>query len=194
MKKIHDLSSSEAINQIETLYKTKKSGTLFLMTEKNIMVQIMLTEGNIVAVHYLTQRGIDALELIFETATFVLCDFRARDKSAMDPNVDPQLPSMSNIFDAIKKAQKRVVNSDGTQVKSHSNGSAINLTEVTEIIVKELTLHLGPIAAMLCEEHLEHAHDLHYVMSSLDNIAGEIENAAKETEFKRLVTEKIQAL
>jgi hypothetical protein len=190
MVQIKNITSNEVVEQIEKLCESKKSGTIYLSNEKNIIAQLKLTEGDIVAVLFLSKRSVEALELIFASERFRSFKFVERDEKAIRPELDANLPPMVEILEFIRTTGSSVAK----VVTTRHNGKIIDLNQVIEIIVIELTLHLGPMAAMLCEEYFDKAKDLADVMGSLDKVASEIDNADNEIEFKRLVTEKIQKI
>ncbi len=196
MEKIRNLNSDSAVNKIEQLCIAQHSGTIFMVTEKKVMSQILLTEGEIIAIQYLSMRGMEALSLIFKTTCFPMFYFAKRDQSDIKPKVDNSLPSLNNILGMLNKAKQGVEYNGvgGEKISDKVEANNVDITKVMEIIITELTMHLGPVAPMVCEEYFEDAKSLSDIMGSLDKISSEIDNAAKANEFKRLVTEKIKRI
>ncbi len=196
MEKIRNLNSDSAVNKIEQLCIAQHSGTIFMVTEKKVMSQILLTEGEIIAIQYLSMRGMEALSLIFKTVCFPMFYFAKRDQSDIKPKVDNSLPSLNNILEMLNKAKQGVEHNGvgGEKISDKVEANNVDITKVMEIIITELTMHLGPVAPMVCEEYFEDANNLSDIMGSLDKISSEIDNVAKANEFKRLVTEKIKRL
>ncbi|MCH9638938.1 MAG: hypothetical protein K0U40_05540 [Betaproteobacteria bacterium] len=189
MKKFNNLTSDEVVNEIENLCLTQSSGTIYLTNEKGVMAQILLMEGNIVDIRYQSMRGIEALELIFKSIRFGFLKFAEQNQSVIKSMVDTSLPPTDHILEKLNKYSKNVA-----KVRVFKEISNDKLARASEIVIAELTVYLGPMAAMVCDEYLENAKDLMSVMGSLDRIANEIGDSAKEIEFKRLVTENIQKL
>ncbi len=203
------LTSDQVANELKQLCEAKCSGIVFMMAEKNIMLQIVLTEGDIVSVVYQTKRGTEALELIqsFEFIHFTLFNFIPRNASANKPKVDLNLPPRSDILESIRQTGQSISQTEGmtfinievpagigksTQRAYSENVITHNLTKVIEIVVNELTFYLGPIAPMVCDEHLNNAIELSDVLDSLDKIASAIDDDASEVKFKQQVIKKLQ--
>lgn len=206
MKQLHNLTAYDVAQQIEKLYVSKESGTIYLMTDKNIMVQILITDGEIVSIHHLSHRGVEALTLIFESEKFALFDFSARKGGGGVVMMDTGLPPMAQMLTMIKKPrvhvklrQPDIVKPSKTKGKMRQAG-AITINEAAEVIVQEskkmviteFTRYIGPMAAIVCEGYFEEVQKLSDLIRILDKIASEIGDEGQEKEFKRIVTEKIQ--
>ncbi len=189
MKQFNNLTSDEVANEIENLCLTQSSGTIYLTNEKGVMAQILLTEGHIVDIRYPAKSGMEALEVIFQSIRFGFFKFAEQDQSVIKPKVDTSLPATEKIFDNLKRFSTSAAKNSVLKAISKDK-----MVQASEIVVSELTLYLGPMAAIVCDEYFENAQDLTSVMGSLDNIASQIGDSAKEIEFKSLVTENIQKL
>jgi hypothetical protein len=175
----------------------QNSGTIFMVTDKNIMSQILLMDGKIIDIQYLSTRGMEALSLIFRTVKFAMFYFVKRDTTAIKPKVDNSLPSLVHILEIMNTAVQGIDSNNEEDGKiGNDKGELINvdIAKIIKTITTELTMHLGPIAPMVCEEYFEDVKNLSEIMISLDKVASEIGNTAKEIEFKQIVTEKIKRM
>ena len=119
--------ATEIISRIEQLCRERCSGIVFIVTGKNIIAQLKLTEGDIVDIRYLAKRGMQALTFIFESAHFKQITFKEKSGFAMKARVDTQLPSQTQLWKFIKNVFPKFNEYD--QILNEDN---LNIEEITQ--------------------------------------------------------------
>lgn len=190
MKKIHNPSSDEVVTQIEQLCNTQSYGSIFMLTAKKEMVQIILTEGKIIAAHCQTKHGMDALKLAFKSVNFILFYFIKRNELSDKSKADTDLPPTDQIIETFKKIGLNVDSVDN-KILDHE---IIDIDQITKITASQLAIHLGPMAAMVCEEYFQDIKNLPDVIEAIDKISDEIDNPTDRAEFKSSISKQIQLI
>lgn len=193
MRKTSDIQVLEAASQIVHLCETQRTGTIFIMTHKGRIAQIKLTKGDIVDIRFGTAQGIKALEGILVTRHFKQFSFRARAASAMKFKVDTQLPAQSRLLEIFKGVSGDV----GVDLGRGNNRGSVQSADITQaigIVIAELTLYLGPIAALICDGKFDGAKSVTDILSVSDEVASEIASMVDRAKFKRVVQGELSKL
>lgn len=138
------------------------------------MAQIVLLDGNIVALSCLHQRGKEALLLIRQINPNWFQFIKGSSVT-----IDPDLPSTADILNSL---------SSSTASTSVSLGSTINTPQTDAVLKETLAEYMGPVAPMICNKILRQAHNLD---SAIDLLAQEIPDRQQALDFKKQVRQKL---
>ena len=205
MKTKTNVKVAEAINYIEQLCESQNTGTIFMMTKKGVIAQMKLAEGDIADIHYLTERGMTALAHIFESTYFTKITFLKKGKSPLKRKIDSELPAQNIIWEYIRNIGGGSRPKNGVTIKEEQRveeegveeanpDKKINLTKVINNVSPELTIHLGPMAPILCKRYFKNAKNQAELMGALDRVANEIGDVVERAKFKQRMQKKIQHL
>ncbi|MGB1253935.1 MAG: hypothetical protein ACPG8W_25220 [Candidatus Promineifilaceae bacterium] len=189
MEQLINLNVTEVITHIETLCQARKSGTVFLLTEKNKFAQVIILSGAIINARYLRQRGMSALETIFQSNRFNQFSYREKTASAIGSQQDSQFPTQSKVLTFIKETAEAKISKGGPQ---RNVSKSISPARISRLVAPELAVYLGPIATIICDGYLENAKTPAGVMRAIDSIASEIDNLTDATTFSRMAKAKIK--
>ncbi len=200
MDQIKNATIADAIAHIEQLCRTRRSGTLFLASSKNMMGQMILMDGDVINIRYLRERGLDALKRIFETDYFKELSFLEKERAAIRSQVDSSLPSRSELFGVLRRLTNthaspppaREIPSRVAQSQQRSSAREANTAQLIEIVSAELAIYIGPMAPIICRQQLKGVANSADILKSLDKIASVIDDSTKANAFKHNVRAKIQ--
>ena len=221
-----DLRSREQlIAELRSLCAARRSGTLFIITIENHPGQIVLRDGDVVALSYRLTRGPDALAPL---TLFSAARYRFQQESAQA--ADPRLPPTAEILARLGAASGAVAPpysasaSDSRSAPDRTpvagTGPAAEATPVADartpadtrkdadpgpgldaeavgrvrpLIERELAEFLGPMAPVICDEHLAGLRGLGSpeIAELVAGIAREIGDPAKEARFTERVLSQI---
>ena len=157
-------------------------GTLFITTADNKSATISLLGGEIVGVSFRVLRGRDALLLIKGIG---LSRYAFHDGKV--PDTDPDLPPTHEIlalFGARAEAPKPAARPEaGPEAR-----------KIQLILETELVEYLGPMARIVCREHVEKASSLADAASLgrlVDDLAREISDRKQAEAFKQAAWKKL---
>lgn len=181
----------EIVSELERLCREKRTGVLFLATKANRSAQIMLDEGEIVFLYFFNKRGREALQLMAEISAG---RFRFQEGSIIAKRMD--LPSTADILRFLAGQEVDDKQQTGTGGKSagsqkgiRASGGIVALTDAQRSLLEEsLASFIGPMASIICEEHLDTVSD---VVAAVEALAAEIPSENQAAQFRTEVLEKL---
>lgn len=156
---------------LRQLCEEKRSGTLFAATDANQMARIDLNNGQIKTINFMHKKGNAALSLLP-----LIQAGRARFTEGARGEVQGAtlLPPSQEILDYLEKAQAPLTPSK----KGEKAAFAPNARERT--ILEELMADfIGPVAAVICEEHFAEAGSLDALVAALAAEIGDGQMASR---------------
>lgn len=164
----------EVVAEIERLSARRATGTMFIATKANRSAQLMLNRGKIVFIYFFNKRGEEALELM---STIQAGRFRFQE-GTVSRRMD--LPPTDAILKALGSGQQMVVENSGQQ-----QSSATLLSQEQKTTLETcLAGFIGPMAGIVCEDHLQSAADLEQAINAL---AEEIPSSVQAQKFRAMV-------
>ncbi len=164
----------EIVGELARLYRAKATGTLFVATDANRSVHVMLEKGEIIYLSYANKRGVEALDLLPSIAAG-----RYRFQEGRVCANRMQLPATAAILNLLRKNDRAAVSSPG----------AACLTQHQRNVLQDcLAEFVGPIAALVCEDQLGEAKDLR---SAIDALSAEISSPSMAQEFQALTLSRL---
>ena len=173
---------AKIVADLQQICAGRKTGILYITSDANRSAQIMIDQGRIVYIYYFNKRGSDALRLIPEIQTG-----RYRFQEGTAPAVRAELPDTEEILKVLSAPARQNDPDSGESpqkaVAAESGARAIiTLTAVQKRILEEgLAMHIGPVAAIICEEHLPSTSD---VKTAIELLAAEISAEAQASSFR----------
>ena len=171
------------IDALQSLCGTKRSGTMFIITAENHVAQFILRGGEVVGLSHRLLRGLDALPSM---RTFAAGRYRFVEESV--DRTDPGLPPTLDLLALLIPEQAGPPESPLSTSPTPNMGQA--LESVRSLIEPELTEFLGPMAELICQEHLARFTALNspqHFTRLVEAIAREIGDPTKEAQFKARV-------
>lgn len=180
------------VRELRALCAAKRTGTLFIATADNQSARIGLHDGEIVSLVFRNRRGLEAIEHIRKIAggRFNFADTVVDRASAGELPVTPdllgllagQLPAPSPVKPIVPRAD---VPSPPARASSTPSPQ---LAKVQAVIEAELTEFVGPIAPLLCREHMARATATGPpldVAALVESIAREVGDRTKADRFRQ---------
>jgi hypothetical protein len=181
------LPHDRLIDELHSLCVAGRSGTMFIITGENHAAQFVLRGGTIVCLTYRLSRGLDALPSM---RTFTAGRFRFQDETI--DRTDPGLPPTPDLLAMLSPEHPGAVAPPQTKP---TLGIARPPDSLRLLIERELAEFLGPMASLICEEHLTRAVNLDSPESLarlVEAIASEIGDPTKGALFVRQVLSRLQ--
>jgi len=180
------LKYQELIAEIHRLFSEKQTGTIFITTSDNHLVRLVLNKGEIVHLVYDTNyRSYDAIPLLKKIQAgrlqFARGIFEAADEISLPPTKE-----LLYVLKG-KGEEKDLLTYSPKKVDSP-------FEEVIIQIKRALSNHIGPIAALICDEYIEKAggiNNLDAIDSLIDDVAKEIDEPNTERLFKIQLKDEI---
>ena len=162
------------IDKLEEFCTQQASGILFIATKGNRSAQIVLENGKIVFVYFYNKQGTEALKLMLaiEAGKYKF------QKNATSPRRSP-LPSTDNILRFLNRETDNTVPPEPTEVTEQVQSSLNNNQK--RILETVLAEYIGPMAAIICEDHLDSAPD---IKAAIDALASEIPSPDQAQKFR----------
>lgn len=164
---------AKIVADLKLICAERKTGTLYITSDSNRSAQIMIDQGRIVYFYYYNKRGSDALRLIAEIETG-----RYRFQEGTAPAIRAELPETEEILNSLSAAigaddpHGGVAAQKAAAVEKSGPRAIITLTAGQKRILEDgLAAHIGPMASIICEEHLDSTSD---VKVAIELLAGEI--------------------
>jgi hypothetical protein len=175
------------LKDLRQLCKDRRIGTLFVATASNKSASFTLLAGEIVGISLRTLRGRDALLLIktIGTSRYSFADGKVAD-------TDPDLPPTAEILEFISTPPSAPPLSAPPAPAPRQ--SRFNVDRVQLLLEAELVEYLGPMAKVICREHVNKAGVLTGsadLRRLIDGLAREIGDPVKEERFKREAWNKL---
>ncbi len=169
----------DIVSEIMKLCAERVTGTLFIATKANRSAQIILDHGEIVFLYFFNKKGEEALELM-STIRAGRYRFQEGGVSRRSP-----LPSTAAILQSLVSGQK--VEGNNPVIENRATGSGLS-DEQKSVLESCLAGYIGPMAGIICEDHLDIVADL---QAAIDALAAEIPSPAQAEKFKMMVKEKL---
>jgi hypothetical protein len=163
----------EIVAEIRQLCAQGVTGTLFVATKGNRSAQLMIEKGKIVFVYFFNKRGEEAVELM---STIQAGRYRFQKGSVSRRD---SLPSTENILQSLIGGQ-RVVD----QVSEKLSAGPGLSQEQKNILETCLAGYIGPMAGIICEDHLNVVADL---PAAIDALVSEIPSPEHAEKFRAKV-------
>lgn len=179
------VSYDELLKDLRQLCKDRRIGTLFVATAGNKAASFTLLAGEIVGISHRSLRGRDALLLI---KTIGMSRYSFADGKVAD--TDPDLPPTAEILEFIASPPS----APPPGAPQAPRQSRFNVDRVQLLLETELVEYLGPMAKVICREHVNKAGVLTGpadLRRLIDGLAREIGDPAKEERFKRETWNKL---
>ena len=167
----------EIVSELKKLSDQRVTGTMFIATKANRSAQVILDKGEIVFIYFFNKRGEEALELM-STIQAGRYRFQEGGVSRRSP-----LPSTDAILQSLLSGQKVV----GQVIEKRSTGPGLSQEQKT-ILETCLAGYIGPMAGIICEDHLDVVSDL---QSAIEALAAEIPSVDQAEKFRAIVLEKL---
>jgi len=170
------IPSPEITLEIGRLSDRKASGTVFIATRDNHVAQIMLDRGEIVFVFFAGKRGQEALNLL---TTIREGRYRFQEGGVVSRGMP--LPPTRDILLALS--------SGPGQVPAHAEdahapeGKGLSTAQKT-LLENCLADCIGPMAAIICEDHFDSASNF---QAAVDALAAEIPSPGQARKFREMV-------
>ncbi len=184
----------QIVTELAELCRARRTGTLFIATTDNQSARIGLREGEISSLAFRNQRG---LEAIIQLRKIVAGRINFTD-AVMDRGPRGDLPMTVDLLAMLGTEDPPAVvlpPPEPAPSPPPASSADAQLTRVQAVIEAELTEYLGPMAAVICREHIDRAtaasppHDVHQIVEAL---AREIGDRAKEERFRQQVLARLR--
>lgn len=185
---------AELLSQLGALCSARRTGTMFIATTDNQSARIGLSEGEIVSLVFRTQRGLEAIDHIrkITAGRFSFSDTVVDRVACADLPGTPDLLGLlagSNPPPPPAASPARPEAAPRTIAPARTPPAAgPQIASAQAVIEAELTEFVGPIAPLLCREHIARAiaagppWDLPALVEAVSH---EIGDRAKEDRFKQ---------
>lgn len=170
------------IDKLEEFCNQQSSGILFIATKANRSAQIVLENGKIVFIYFYNKRGTEALKLML---TIEAGRYRFQ-KNATSPRRS-SLPSTDKILRFLNRETDNKIPHEPTEVTEHVQSSLNdNQKRILETVLAE---YIGPMATIICEDHLDSAPDM---AAAIDALASEIPSPDQAQKFRTEITANLK--
>jgi hypothetical protein len=171
---------SEITLEIGWLCDQKASGTVFIATRDNHIAQMMLDQGEIVFIFFAGKRGQEALNLVTE-----IREGRYRFQEGGVVSRGMQLPPTQDILRALSSGSAQASSPADEAHAPDGNGLSPEQKTVLETC---LTDCIGPMAAIICEDHFASASSF---QAAVDALAAEIPSPGQARKFREMVAKGV---
>ena len=171
----------EIVAELRKLCIQAVTGTLFVATKANRSAQLILDKGEIVFVYFFNKRGKEALELM---STIRAGRFRFQEGAVSRRT---PLPPTDTILQSLIDGHK-ISDQDIEDIEAPvSTGLGLSQEQKT-VLESCLAEFIGPMAGIICEDHLDVAANLQAAVDALD---AEIPSSEQAKKFKAIVLGKL---
>lgn len=170
------------IDKLKEFCTQQASGVLFIATKANRSAQIVLENGKIVFVYFYNKRGVEALKLML---TIQAGRYRFQ-KNATSPRRS-SLPSTDKILRFLKQETDTKIPPEPTEVTKHVQSNLNNNQK--RILETVLAEYIGPMAAIICEDHLDSSPD---IAAAIDALASEIPSPDQAQKFRTQIAAELK--
>lgn len=170
----------EIVAELRKLCIQAVTGTLFVATKANRSAQLILDKGEIVFVYFFNKRGKEALELM---STIRAGRFRFQEGAVSRRT---PLPPTDAILQSLIDGHK-ISDQDVDIEVPQATGLGLSQEQKT-ILESCLAEFIGPMAGIICEDHLGVAASL---QAAVDALAAEIPSSDQAKKFKAVVMGKL---
>jgi hypothetical protein len=186
------VSFTEIVAELKQVCAEKRTGIMYITSGENRSAQLMLDRGEIVYLYFFNKRGRDALRLMSEIETG---RFRFQDGST--PSLRTDLPGTEDILNYLsisiealagEPGVSKQVKFPGVTVAASDEGSDTLTVTQKRILEESLASYIGPMAAIICEDHLETVGTIDKAIALL---AAEIPSSAQAQTFREEMMRKV---
>lgn len=184
------LDYDQLIAALGRMCAERRTGTMFIITADNQSARFVLRQGEIVSVGFRLKRGREAVPLI-KTITAGRFDFSAD----MPGPADASLPATHEILAQLGVPASVRAPAPTPPLGLAPPASRAQVERIQRILESELTEFLGPMARLVCREHLSQAGSLTdpaELGRVIDAIAREIGDPAKGARFRHEALAKLR--
>jgi len=180
---------AEIVADLRRICTAGKSGTIYLSSQLNRSAQIVIDKGSIVYLYYFNRRGREALQAMPEIESG-----RHRFQEGSVPSLRMEQLSTEEILRYLSVAAGEVVGGGeeaqpGIGGKNGRSCPSEELTEAQRQVLEEgLAFYIGPMASIICEDHLGEAVD---PRSAVERLAGEIPDEDRALRFREEMLAKL---
>ncbi len=189
-----NLPFSEILKQLDLLCKQKATGTLSLTTSANRSAQVAIENGEVVFLFYSGKMGEAALAAM---ATIDSGRFRFQENTL--PSRRMTLPATATLLARLRSGAaapsgSAAAGGSGSVVTAAAStavpprGASGLTAEQKQILERCLAEHIGPMAAIICEDQLQGASN---VEEALDVLAAEVPTPAAAEQFRKMVLARL---
>ena len=175
------------------------TGTLFLLTENNATIKLVIVEGEIIALSYQAIRGEEAIIPISQLRH---CKARYYTGVKLLP-ANQHLPNTETILDLLQEQSKLSPDAAETTKIVAEKPNQADKTEavnssfatVLTILIDETTEYLGPFATVLCRKYMErtsHPPTVSQIHTVLRQLAADIGDETKSMQLEQKVLQRIE--
>jgi hypothetical protein len=174
---------ADIVAEISRLCKQKSTGTLFVATKANKSAQLVLDKGEIVFIFFSSKRGEEALALM---STIRAGRYRFQEGGVI-PRRMPLPPTQTILERLGREAEQPSSPEQRPAAAAPSAGGGLS-REQKDVLEACLAECIGPMAAIICEDHLHSGANFEAVVEAL---AAEIPSPGQAAKFRELVTAKL---
>jgi len=167
---------TEIVAKMEELCTEKATGILFIATKANRSAQIVIENGSIVFVYFYNKQGQEALKLM---QTIQAGRYRFQ-KNATSPRRN-KLPPTKDILNFLYGKRK----SESPKEAPIHNQLTNQQKQILETVLAE---YIGPMATIICEDHLDTVPDL---TSAIEALSSEIPSPEQAQKFRTQIEAKL---
>jgi len=183
------LDYDQLIGTLGRLCAERRSGTMFIITPDNQSARFVLHQGEIVSVGFRVKRGREALPLIKNIAAG-----RFEFSAEMQGPADATLPATHELLAQLGLPAAALASAP-RPTEAAPPASRPQVERIQRILEAELTEFLGPMARLVCREHIARAGSLmdpNELGRVIDALSREIGDPAKEARFRREMLAKLR--
>ena len=186
------LSYPQILGELRRLCAERRTGTMFLVTDKSESARFELRDGQILAIQFRVTTGFNAIAEIMK--------INAAQVSFSQHSVDPTatrkpLPSTAEIQRTLLGYTGLVTSTGPVTPTDDEVENGDYFPRAQAILVAALTEFIGPMASIVVADHLRQAQrtgrDVHY---AVETIAREIDNPAHAALFTQQVHAQLQSI
>ena len=167
---------TEILSDLRRLSETGATGAMFIATSDNRSAQLALDKGRIVYLYHAGRVGLRALE---DMARIQAGRYRFQPGNSSLPRLD--LPDTASILAAL---------AGGPMLGASAGSKADPLTPTQKSVLEScLAEFVGPIAGILCDDHLPSAVDLDSAIKALER---ELPSEVQVQQFRNMVRSKLR--
>ena len=174
------LAYSALIAEIQKLSSQKVTGTVFITTDDDHLMRIVLDEGNITSLLLDNKiSGYDALSFI-ETIKFGKLHFS---NNLFETAQEVPLPNTDELFRMLRTQRPFALR----RSQGENEASSTEIIEAVELVKRTLAEEIGPFAAIVCDEYIKEINavkTISDILIMIDAISVEIDDAKAAQDFK----------
>ncbi|MDG4549533.1 MAG: DUF4388 domain-containing protein [Candidatus Contendobacter sp.] len=168
------------VAQVRTLCREKRTGTLLIKNNSQLLGQISFRDGEIVSLFSQGKHGVDALPSLPNIESGTIAFFESK------VSVNTSLPSTSDILEYLSHATPAATRTNNGKSRSHASRPLSN--DAKNVLEQTLKGFLGPIASIVCADHF---HVVATVDAAIAALADEIPSPTAAARFCELARKQL---